>query len=130
MSDLGYSVFIPKEQEFPDRNFPTCSYANPEEKNVFDLSIELANKIGAEVCIANDLDIDRTGMMVKHKGEWNYLNGNQIGILILDLKNNIIISEDLNISLLGIEDLVVIQNKENLFITKKDRTQDIKRVIK
>ena len=90
LSDLGYSVFIPKEQELPDGNFPTCSYANPEEKNVFDLSIKLADKVGVEVCIANDPDADRTGMMVKHKGEWIYLNGNQIGILLLDyiLKNS------------------------------------------
>lgn len=90
LSDLGYSVFIPKEQEFPDGNFPTCSYANPEEKNVFDLSMRLADEVGAEVCIANDPDADRTGMMVKYKGEWIYLNGNQIGILLLDyiLKNS------------------------------------------
>lgn len=90
LSDLGYSVFTPKEQEFPDGNFPTCSYANPEEKNVFDLSIKLADEAGAEVCIANDPDADRTGMMVKYKGEWIYLNGNQIGILLLDyiLKNS------------------------------------------
>lgn len=90
LNDLGYSVFIPKEQEFPDGNFPTCSYANPEEKNVFDLSIKLADEVGAEVCIANDPDADRTGMMVKYKGEWIYLNGNQIGILLLDyiLKNS------------------------------------------
>ena len=84
LSDLGYSVFIPKEQEFPDGDFPTCSYANPEEKNVFDLSIKLADKVGAEVCIANDPDADRTGMMVKYNNEWIYLNGNQIGILLLD----------------------------------------------
>ena len=90
LSDLGYSVFVPREQEFPDGNFPTCSYANPEEKNVFDLSIKLADEVGAEVCIANDPDADRTGMMVKYKGEWIYLNGNQIGILLLDyiIKNS------------------------------------------
>lgn len=90
LNDLGYSVFIPKEQEFPDGNFPTCSYANPEEKNVFDLSIKLADEVGAEVCIANDPDADRIGMMVKYKGKWSYLNGNQIGILLLDyiLKNS------------------------------------------
>ena len=96
LSDLGYSVFVPKEQEFPDGNFPTCSYANPEEKNVFDLSIKLADKVGAEVCIANDPDADRTGMMVKYKGEWIYLNGNQIGILLLDyiLRNSKNISKN------------------------------------
>ena len=84
LNKLGYSVFTPKEQEFPDGNFPTCSYANPEEKNVFDLSIKLAAEVRAEVCIANDPDADRTGMMVKHNNEWIYLNGNQIGILLLD----------------------------------------------
>lgn len=96
LSDLGYSVFIPNEQELPDGNFPTCSYANPEEKNVFDLSIKLADEVGAEVCIANDPDADRTGMMVKYKGEWIYLNGNQIGILLLDyiLKNSKNISKN------------------------------------
>ena len=48
----------------------------------------------------------------------------------LDSKNNIVISDDLNISLLGIEDLVIVQNKENLLITRKNRTQDIKKIIK
>ena len=48
----------------------------------------------------------------------------------LDSKNNIVISEDLNISLLGIEDLVIVQNKENLLITRKNRTQDIKKILK
>ena len=84
LGDLGYSIFIPKEQELPDGNFPTCSYANPEEKSVFDLSIKLADEVGAEVCITNDPDADRTGMMVKYNNEWIYLNGNQIGILLLD----------------------------------------------
>lgn len=96
-SDLGYkNVYIPKEQEFPDGDFPTCSYANPEERNVFNLSIKLADEVGAKVCIANDPDADRTGMMVKHNNEWIYLNGNQIGILLLDyiLKNSKNISKN------------------------------------
>ena len=123
LSDLGYSVFIPKEQEFPDGNFPTCSYANPEEKNVFDLSIKLADEVGAEVCIANDPDVDRTGMMVKHKGEWIYLNGNQIGILLLDyilknskniLKNSAIVSTIISTPML---DFIVEDNNLKIFRT-------------
>lgn len=58
----------------------------------------------------------------------NIVRGNKIKNL--DSKNNIVISEDLNISLLGIEDLVIVQNKENLLITRKNRTQDIKKIIK
>ena len=84
LNELGYkNVYIVKAQEKPDGEFPTCSYANPEEKNVFDLSIKLADEIGAKVCLANDPDADRTGMMVKEDKEWVYLNGNQIGMLLL-----------------------------------------------
>lgn len=84
LNELGYkNVYIVKAQEKPDGEFPTCSYANPEEKNVFDLSIKLADEIGAKVCLANDPDADRTGMMLKEENEWIYLNGNQIGMLLL-----------------------------------------------
>lgn len=84
LNELGYkNIHIVEAQEKPDGEFPTCSYANPEEKNVFNLSIKLADEIGAKVCLANDPDADRTGMMVKEYNEWIYLNGNQIGMLLL-----------------------------------------------
>ena len=84
LGELGYkNVHIVEVQEKPDGEFPTCSYANPEEKNVFDLSIKLADEVGAKVCLANDPDADRTGMMVKENNKWIYLNGNQIGMLLL-----------------------------------------------
>lgn len=84
LNELGYkNIHIVEAQEKPDGEFPTCSYANPEEKNVFNLSIKLADEIGAKVCLANDPDADRTGMMVKENNEWIYLNGNQIGMLLL-----------------------------------------------
>ena len=94
LNELGYkNAHIVEVQEKPDGEFPTCSYANPEEKNVFNLSIKLADEIGAKVCLTNDPDADRTGMMVKENNEWIYLNGNQIGMLllkyILDNKKNI-----------------------------------------
>ena len=83
-NELGYkNVHIVEVQEKPDGEFPTCSYANPEEKDVFNLSIELADEVGAKVCLANDPDADRTGMMVKEDNKWIYLNGNQIGMLLL-----------------------------------------------
>ncbi|UYI80045.1 MAG: phospho-sugar mutase [Fusobacterium varium] len=84
LNELGYKeIYIVEAQEKPDGEFPTCSYANPEEKNVFDLSIKLADEVGAKVCLANDPDADRTGMMVKEDNKWIYLNGNQIGMLLL-----------------------------------------------
>ncbi|ERT64446.1 hypothetical protein HMPREF0202_02826, partial [Cetobacterium somerae ATCC BAA-474] len=88
------SIYIVAEQEQPDGNFPTCSYANPEDPAVFKLSIALADKVGATLCMANDPDADRIGVAVKdEKGEWVYPNGNQIGLLlmnyILENKKNI-----------------------------------------
>ncbi|MEG0235913.1 phospho-sugar mutase [Cetobacterium sp.] len=85
-NETGFkSIYIVTEQEQPDGNFPTCSYANPEDPTVFKLSIELADKVGATLCMANDPDADRIGVAVKdEKGEWIYPNGNQIGLLLMN----------------------------------------------
>ena len=95
LKEMGYTNVYPvKEQEKPDGNFPTCDYANPEDTNVFKLSTELADKVGAKICIANDPDGDRVGLAVlDNDGKWFFPNGNQIGILfaeyILNHKKNI-----------------------------------------
>ena len=95
LKEMGYTNVYPvKEQEKPDGNFPTCDYANPEDTTVFKLSIELADKVGAKICIANDPDGDRVGLAVlDNNGKWFFPNGNQIGILfaeyILNHKKNI-----------------------------------------
>lgn len=47
----------------------------------------------------------------------------------LESYNNIVIVDDLNVSLLGIEDLLVIKNGNNLLIGKKERAQEIKKVV-
>ena len=86
LKEMGYtSVYPVKEQEQPDGNFPTCDYANPEDTSVFKLSTELADKVGAEICIANDPDGDRIGLAVlDNNGKWFFPNGNQIGILFAE----------------------------------------------
>ena len=95
LKEMGYTNVHPvKEQEKPDGNFPTCDYANPEDTTVFKLSTELADKVGAKICIANDPDGDRVGLAVlDNDGKWFFPNGNQIGILfaeyILNHKKNI-----------------------------------------
>ena len=95
LKEMGYTnVYLVKEQEKPDGNFPTCDYANPEDTTVFKLSTELADKVGAKICIANDPDGDRMGLAVlDNDGKWFFPNGNQIGILfaeyILNHKKNI-----------------------------------------
>ena len=86
LKEMGYtSVYPVTDQEQPDGNFPTCDYANPEDTSVFKLSTELADKVGAEICIANDPDGDRMGLAVlDNNGKWFFPNGNQIGILFAE----------------------------------------------
>ncbi|WP_410208268.1 phospho-sugar mutase [Fusobacterium sp.] len=95
LKEMGFdSLYTVPEQEMPNGLFPTCPYANPEDKSVFKLSTELADKIGATICLANDPDADRTGIAIKdNNNQWYYPNGNQLGILlmnyILQMKENI-----------------------------------------
>lgn len=84
LKEMGFlNVHTVAEQELPDGAFPTCPYANPEDHSVFQLSLDLADKVGAKLCITNDPDADRTGIAFLDKeGKWYIPNGNQIGILL------------------------------------------------
>ncbi|MGL5634983.1 MAG: phospho-sugar mutase [Sarcina sp.] len=84
LSELGYeNVYVVKEQELPDSNFPTAPYPNPEDPKVFKLALELSEEIGADVIFGTDPDCDRIGVVVKDDaGEYKVLTGNQTGILL------------------------------------------------
>lgn len=84
LSFFGYkSVFLVPEQKKPDGEFPTVKYPNPEEKEALALCEFHAKKKKAEVFIATDPDADRLGVGVrKPDGEYEYLNGNQIGSIM------------------------------------------------
>ena len=81
----GYkNVFVVKEQENPDGTFPTIKYPNPEDTKAFEYSEKLAKEVGAEILIATDPDSDRLAVEVVHDGKIVALNGNQIGILLIN----------------------------------------------
>ena len=72
------------EQKYPDGNFPTCPYPNPEFKEALEKAIETAEKNDAELIIASDPDADRTGVAFREKnGEYRLLNGNEAGALLV-----------------------------------------------
>lgn len=83
---LGFSdVTIVPEQEHPDGNFPTASYPNPENKDVFTLAIKLAQDISPDLIFGTDPDCDRIGVVVRMEdGEYTVLTGNQVGVLLTD----------------------------------------------
>ena len=84
LSELGYeNVYVVKEQELPDGEFPTAPYPNPEDPKVFKLALKLSEEVGADVIFGTDPDGDRIGVVVKdNSGEYKVLTGNQTGILL------------------------------------------------
>lgn len=84
LKELGYeNVYVVKEQELPDGEFPTAPYPNPEDPKVFKLALTLSEEVGADVIFGTDPDCDRIGVVVKdNKGEYKVLSGNQTGILL------------------------------------------------
>lgn len=86
LKELGFeNVYVVKEQELPDGEFPTVSYPNPEAAEAFDLGVKLAKEIDADIVLATDPDADRLGVRVKDKnGEYHTLTGNMSGCLLAD----------------------------------------------
>jgi phosphoglucomutase len=84
LEQLGYSnVKVVKEQEAPDGNFPTASYPNPENPNVFELAVKMAKTENPDIIFGTDPDCDRIGLVVKDStGEYKVLTGNQTGLLL------------------------------------------------
>ena len=82
---IGFEeVHIVEEQATPDGNFPTVVYPNPEETEAMSIALEKAKSLDADLVMATDPDADRVGIGVKNPaGEWQLLNGNQTGALIL-----------------------------------------------
>lgn len=50
-------------------------------------------------------------------------------IITYDASNNIVFCEGFIVALLGVKDLIVIKNKENILITHKNYAQDIKKIV-
>ena len=85
LSKMGLSdVEIVKEQEFPDGNFPTAPFPNPEIRQVFECALHMAEKSKPDLLLATDPDCDRVGIAVLHNGEYVMMSGNEVGILLLD----------------------------------------------
>lgn len=79
------SVYVVPEQEYPDGNFPTCPFPNPEIKQVFEIGLEMNRKIGADILLATDPDCDRVGIAVPDRtGELVLMSGNEVGAMLLN----------------------------------------------
>lgn len=87
LEELGfYHVYVVKEQEMPDGDFPTVSYPNPEDPAVFTLALKLAKEVDADLILATDPDADRLGVYGKDAvtGEYHPFTGNMTGVLLAE----------------------------------------------
>lgn len=86
LAKAGYkNVFIVKEQEKPDGNFPTVKSPNPEEPEALALALKLADEKKADMVVGTDPDCDRLGIAVRNnEGKLTLLNGNQVMVLMCD----------------------------------------------
>src|SRR5690606_36997148 len=96
LADAGFSQVVPvEEQSFPDPDFPSVSFPNPEEPGAMDMALGLAVDTGADLVIANDPDADRCAVAVldvtqgTHLGVetarssgWRMLHGDEVGALL------------------------------------------------
>jgi phosphoglucomutase len=84
LRELGYSnLNVVKQQENPDGSFPTVSYPNPENPDVFNIALDLARGIEPDIIFGTDPDCDRIGVVVKdNNGCYKVLTGNQTGVLL------------------------------------------------
>ena len=86
LKDIGIDdVTIVPEQQYPDGNFPTCPYPNPEIFEALRLGLELAKNTDADLMLATDPDADRVGIAIKcPDGTYELVTGNEVGALLLD----------------------------------------------
>ncbi|TGE36945.1 phospho-sugar mutase [Desulfosporosinus fructosivorans] len=84
LAELGFSsVTVVPEQEFPDPEFTTVPYPNPEIPATFELARKYGTQMQADLLLATDPDGDRLGVVLRDpKGDFTQLTGNQIGVLL------------------------------------------------
>jgi phosphoglucomutase len=84
LKDLGLTnILLVEEQTKPDGNFPTVKSPNPENPEALALAVKLLQKENADIAMGSDPDTDRLGVVIPHQGKLHYLNGNQIGTIMI-----------------------------------------------
>ena len=89
-------------------------------KNIRVIPVDIGwNDVGSFNALEDVFEKNKSGNIVRY-----------CDIKELDSSDNIIIGEDMTISLLGVKNLVIVKNGKNILIADKGRIQDIKKIIK
>lgn len=83
---LGFKVNLDPLTAYTSGKFEhiTFNIPNPEVIQSFDAPLKYAKEINADIVISSDPDADRVGIMVNHQGNWEFLNGNEIGAVLTE----------------------------------------------
>lgn len=85
LQESGFTnITVVEEQRYPDGNFPTCPYPNPEIREAMELGLQYCEKTGADLLLATDPDADRCGIAVRDGDDYKLITGNEVGLLLLD----------------------------------------------
>ncbi len=86
LDKIGFkNVLVVKEQDTEDGNFPTVKSPNPEDKEGFEIAINMAKENDVDIIIGTDPDCDRVGIVVRDaEGSYRTLTGNQTGALLCE----------------------------------------------
>ncbi|MDI9471737.1 MAG: phospho-sugar mutase [Tissierellia bacterium] len=83
--NFGLTKLYPVESQMhPDGSFPEARQPNPENPEVFEKAIAIAEEKGADLILATDPDVDRIGAMVRGDDGFEMIDGNQMGALMAE----------------------------------------------
>jgi phosphoglucomutase/phosphomannomutase len=84
LQKLGFNVTLDRRTSNLSGNFENVTFniPNPEVVESFETSIPFAEEINADLIISSDPDADRIGVMARHKNSYEFVNGNEIGIVL------------------------------------------------
>lgn len=83
---LGFlkQMTVVPEQAYPDPDFPTVKFPNPEEKGALDMAIDIADRENIHLIFANDPDADRFAAAEKVGNQWHQFTGDEVGVLLAE----------------------------------------------
>ena len=88
-------------------------------KNIKVIPVSIGwNDIGSFTALSEIFSPDETGNIIR-----------DTETIIHDSNDNIIICNDCTVSLLGVKNLIVVKNGNNILISHKDSAQDIKKIV-
>lgn len=84
LKKMGFEILADPKTSNPSGKFENVTFniPNPEVIQSFDTVLKFAEAEDAEIILNSDPDADRIGIMVKHKGEWVFVNGNEIAAVL------------------------------------------------